>query len=527
MNTYQNYIHKQTQPKHQTEQDRPDQVQNNAGGYAFKISDVNRLNRFLILGTTGGTYYCSEKEYTKDNLDFVISMIKLKGISIVEEALRVSEGGLSPKQSPFIITLALCFVHGDNATKHAASKYFNRIIRTGKQLLEFVGYVKSYRSLGRLVRTTISNWYNNHSNLPLQVTKYRNNNTSKVSSHDKVLKLAHIKPKDNKVNTLFNWVLNKNEITPEIELEMSDKEYFRLPLSLHCISKSTTEESLLNIIRLYSPTMDMIPTTRLSEEVYKELIPNLPLNTLLRNINNISRKGIINGDIKDIIIDKFSNKEAIQKARLHPLNILLASLNFKDVNSDIRTVVDNMFIDSFKECQPINKKISLNFDVSGSMKGSMVNGSKTLNAISACAAYGLVLKKLEKTNIDSYQFDHTYTSFDLRSDDNIESVIRKATDRPFGNTDCSLPMTYATKNNIYYDCFIVMTDNETWYGSIHPYQALKEYRKKVNKNAKLIVLATSSTEFSIADPNDTGMLDICGFSSDVFQVINSFLSEEI
>jgi hypothetical protein len=34
-----------------------DQVANNGGGFSFKLDDWSYLQRFLILGTEGGTYY--------------------------------------------------------------------------------------------------------------------------------------------------------------------------------------------------------------------------------------------------------------------------------------------------------------------------------------------------------------------------------------------------------------------------------------------------------------------------------------
>lgn len=39
-------------------------VMNDAGGFVFRISDEALVRRFLILGTTGGTYYVTEKELT-------------------------------------------------------------------------------------------------------------------------------------------------------------------------------------------------------------------------------------------------------------------------------------------------------------------------------------------------------------------------------------------------------------------------------------------------------------------------------
>ena len=84
-------------------------------------------------------------------------------------------------------------------------------------------------------------------------------------------------------------------------------------------------------------------------------------------------------------------------------------------------------------------------------------------------------------------------------------------------------MMYAIKNRLDVDVFIVYTDSETWCGKIHPSEALKKYRAEMNKpDAKLIVMAMQVNDFSIADPKDKGMLDVCGFDSEVPKIVNEF-----
>ena len=47
-------------------------VENNAGGNVFQISCWSRLDRFLVLGSDGGTYYVSEKKLTVENAKGVV-----------------------------------------------------------------------------------------------------------------------------------------------------------------------------------------------------------------------------------------------------------------------------------------------------------------------------------------------------------------------------------------------------------------------------------------------------------------------
>src|ERR1043166_1583365 len=72
------------------------------------------------------------------------------------------------------------------------------------------------------------------------------------------------------------------------------------------------------------------------------------------------------------------------------------------------------------------------------------------------------------------------------------------------------------------DLFVIYTDNETRAGRVHPSQALRDYRERAGIPARLAVVAMASNGFSIADPDDAGMLDVVGFDSAVPQVIADF-----
>ena len=86
-------------------------------------------------------------------------------------------------------------------------------------------------------------------------------------------------------------------------------------------------------------------------------------------------------------------------------------------------------------------------------------------------------------------------------------------------------MVWALKNKVKADAFVVYTDSETWFGSIHPVQALAQYREQMGIPAKLIVVAMVSNGFSIADPDDAGMLDVVGFDTASPNLITDFVSE--
>lgn len=106
----------------------------------------------------------------------------------------------------------------------------------------------------------------------------------------------------------------------------------------------------------------------------------------------------------------------------------------------------------------------------------------------------------------------------------LDDVVRSITNLPFGGTDCALPMVEALERGWEVDAFVVYTDSETWAGSIHPSQALRRYRERTGIAAKLVVVAMTSNGFSIADPDDAGMLDVVGFDTATPQVIGDFVA---
>jgi 60 kDa SS-A/Ro ribonucleoprotein len=83
-------------------------------------------------------------------------------------------------------------------------------------------------------------------------------------------------------------------------------------------------------------------------------------------------------------------------------------------------------------------------------------------------------------------------------------------------------MLWATERRVPIDVFVVLTDNEMWAGTPHPSQALRQYREAMGIPAKLVVVGMTAVGFSIADPEDGGMLDVVGFDSAAPQLLADF-----
>jgi 60 kDa SS-A/Ro ribonucleoprotein len=208
--------------------------------------------------------------------------------------------------------------------------------------------------------------------------------------------------------------------------------------------------------------------------------------------------------------------------------------------------LDTTFRLAFGNVPATNQRLQLALDVSGSMTDSMVGMSSgrkkgkglPLTSREASAALALVTMNVEKKRmVTGFSAQGTAVLNNMRNNGisqlalhekmSLAEVCRYTASLSFGRTDCALPMLYALEHGLDFDAFIIYTDNETNSNSIHPSVALKQYRERTGIPAKLVVVAMESDGFSIADPNDAGMLDVVGFDLATPQVMTAFLGAEL
>ena len=184
-------------PTGQQVRDSEDQVCNSAGGYVWPVSDMNRLRRFMVLGSESGTYYIQSKELGLENIDCIQKLIDNGlGEEVVKEIVTFSVEGRAAKQNPIMLALVQCARCTDLKTKKAAYDALGKVCRIPTHLFQFIEYCEKYgegTGWGRAQRRAIGEWYNNKkpSDLAYQVTKYRKRNRW---THRDVLRLAHVKP---------------------------------------------------------------------------------------------------------------------------------------------------------------------------------------------------------------------------------------------------------------------------------------------------------------------------------------------
>lgn len=499
-------------------------VANSAGGHAFPVDDWARLDRFLVLGAEGGSYYAAERTLVCENAEATIRCIAADGARVVARIVELSETGRAPRNDPALFALALASSLGDEATRQAALRALPRVARTGTHLFQFADAVQSMRGWGRGLRRAIAAWYLARpvDELAYQAVKYRRR---QGWSHRDLLRLAHPLTDEPARRALFDWIC-RDTVTEAIPTQV-------VGAAALAAAGDAREAALL--IRTHDLPREAVPTALLNAPgVWQALLERMPMTALLRNLGKLTAVGVLApfSPGLELVLAALRDVDRVRRARLHPLAILIALRIYAQGHGDrgslkwepVPQVIDALhaaFYAAFASVVPSGKRLLLALDVSGSMSWGRVAGS-ALTPREASAALALVTAATEPhwhilgfTGGMSGDAGIASSLVPLRISPSmrLDDAVSAVSDLPFGPTDCALPMLYALERKLAVDTFVVYTDSETWAGSIHPVQALAEYRRKTGIAAKLVVVGMVSNGFSIADPNDGGMLDVVGFDT--------------
>ncbi len=519
------------------------QIENSAGGYAYPVSIWTNLDRFLILGTEGGSYYAKEHDLTKENVDSVKQCIAEDGVQVVERIREISVSGRAPKNDPSLYALALAFTHGDTATKQKVQEIFCDVARIGTHLFNFVAFINGMRGWGRSVRRLVGEWYRTKDDdaLTYQVLKYQARNRWR---HADVLSKCHY----GENRGIYRWIkgLGTGKRTVHRGLEEGEKVSTvydatdalpELLAGYEELKRTKKRSEIIKLIEKHEFTHEMVPNEWKDDpDVWAALLANMPVMATVRNLGKMTQIGLLKPFAPEVqtVLERLS-VDAIQRSLIHPIQILMALTTYKSGKGvkgsltwepvpQIIDGLDTAFYMAFDNVEPSQKNTLLALDVSGSMTGGAVAGCVGLTPRNASAAMALVTARTEP-NYHIFGFSDEFVTLSITATDTLASAIDAVSGLPMRRTDCALPMLYAKEHKLEVDTFIIYTDSETWYGDIHPKTALDMYRQEMGRPAKCAVVAMVANNFSIADPKDAGMLDFVGFDTATPALLSDFAKD--
>lgn len=497
-------------------------IKNHDGGAVYDIGDLARARRFLIIGTTGGTFYQSERDITRENIDVLRRLAADKPLEFVDMIRDVSVRGIAPKLDPQLFALAICTAT-PGAARLEAFRLFPVIIRTGSHLLTWARYHKALGGkVSRSWRTAVKNWYVERpaEGLAYQLAKYRQRDGwSQKDLIDMSHALAGPAVLDPRTVGVLRWA-------------RGDSELGEIPQLLSDLERGASFDRLIES----GASWEMLPDAELRKrETWETLIDfgRLPLGAMLRQLPRLTELEVIDQWFQNASSQKikalFGDEESLRKARIHPLNVLLAvrqygkgatrsGLQYRP-NMGLVEVLNGAFYKSFETAPASGKRTLVGVDVSPSMTQQTPIGLSAAE-ISIVLAMKIIVSEPASMAVG---FANEIRELGINRLTTLENAMKQgaALSRMWGSTNAGALIDFAGRRGLEVDTFVVITDNEVNSGR-HVKHLLDEYRSHTGIPAKLVVLATSVTNMSIADPNDPGMLDIAGFGADVPALLTEF-----
>lgn len=500
-------------------------VKNNASGYGFELTQQQQLERFLLIGSEGGTFYVKENELTVKNATNIINMIKSNGVEVVNTLVAFSKARRAPKADPALFVLALAATYGNALAKDAAYDAIAEVCKTSTQLFTFVDNVTKLRGWSRGLRRGVNEFYLGNRSpgtfIPYQLAKYRQRNGW---THRDILRLTHLKSPREDWNKYFSYAVGK---TTGIDTGHN------LLVGLELAAAETNPKKVAKIITDYLLTWEMVPTEMLNKvEVLDALLPTMNLMAMIRNLNRFAKAGMTASNLAQAtkyICLHLQDKEELKRAGIHPIFLLNALKVYSQGRGDkgnstwtpngaIVSALNEAFYLAYDAVTPTNKNIIIGVDVSGSMASPNI-ANMALSPREAAAALMLTTVNVEP-NVEVLLFDTSIKKAVVSKRSTLEQIMKALPNG--GGTDCALPIQYALDNKINTDGIQILTDSETWAGKQHAVQALTQYRNKVNKDVKVMEVGMVATNTSLFT-TDKNVLHVVGFDATVPTIMNEFL----
>ena len=506
-----------------TEDQAASTVRNHEGEPAFLRGAKERTIQVMTTNTLDGTFYASKSEVREGTVEALESMMQADPEFLAKAAVYARNNGLL--QLAPILGLAVLSKAEDKKWFKAA---FPHIICTPDNLRDFVSVCKSGEirtGLGGVAYEAVKEWLSTISEF--HAIKYSGNTRSerkngtvvnKFSLKDMVT-LARPKPENEDMDERFRWITRGAAKGAEIVHNPRIKAY-------EALKKAETDEERCALIKEGGlPWEVVIPSVpHMSPELWEALMTQMPYMALLRNINNLSKNGVLKSeDNVEYLVGRLTDAEAIKKAKILPFRLYEAYVAYENMygeDSRIADALEEALEASFVNMPDLPGEVAIGSDVSGSMGGTISEKGVT-RYIDICGVFTGALLKKASGRVHALPFNYDVVKVDVSGQDRILTTANKIVQKCGGGTALGAPIENLMKRGQSVDTFIGITDNEDWaYGSGRAVNgsflnSWRKYRASVNPNAQAYLVRIDPYAESVAPQGEPGVHFIYGWSDNV------------
>lgn len=509
-------------------------TKNAAGGAAYAHSHEHTLAQLAFTGTFNDTFY----EKGSDQLKILREAAEhCDSAYIAQCALAAREQGFM-KDMP--AALAVVLSKRDPAL---LDKIFDRVIDNGKQLRNFVQFIRSgqfgRKSLGSGPKRLIKRWLANKSDHALFKASVGND-----PSLADIVKMVHPRP-----------------VAEKGSREAAERAATRSAFYAYLIGKEYNVEKLPNIVRHYEafkagdrtsfggavPDVDfrMLTNLPLTEADWTEIAKNGAWHQTRMNLNTYARHGVLKDQkVCTLLADKLRNAEEIKRSKVFPYQLLAAYLNTdttgdEAVPQSIKLALQDALETAVENVPAYAGNVAVVVDVSGSMSSSITGyrqgATSKVRAVDVAALVAATVLRKNPQAVILPVDTAVHSASHINPRDSIMTIAQQLAKFGGGGTRLGAAMQYIEKNSKSApDLVIMVSDNESWY---HPSGSTGfSYRgtevaeswarlRAKNPQAKMICIDTlSNNTTQVVDGH--GVMNVGGFSDELWNTVNRFITGE-
>lgn len=549
---------------------RPIPNTRNADGYpAHTLPLEHQYYQMLMTNTLGNVFYANSRNLVQGSKRMHRAMLKTDSLFMARAIKNARTEGYMRMQ-PIIGLAYLSLDKSQN--RWVFKKIFNNVIRTVKDLIDFVTFLETIRNgrgLGRKVKSAINSW------LLLNLTEYQ----AIKYGGDKGVKLVcgscgytqnpggHVqrcpKCRSNDVRIKTFWTLRDiirvTRPKPVTPFHESLFRYIVRGLQYHDIPQLpqiSCVEELKEVTRVYNQgetekrrylelVRTLVSKGRLPYEVvigivapvsnvWEYLMKQMPMFALLRHLNTLQRHDVFNerNNVK-YVCSRLTDKNAIAKSMIWPNQIARAYRNYGG-NTEILDALREMADTAFSNLPKIPGITKFFLDISGSMNGNLKEHGAILgmgalrNSEDAefwCFGTELWYPRISTrdcvlTNVDRVvDMDGGGTNIGMCMEHMLGQINNNRSDYYYGGYERNVPMGVRSNSPVFADNIIILTDEQQNAGT-PLIKKFREYRRTVNPDAKLFIIDVSPYHEHVADADEPGVYFIFGWSDEVLRHIS-------
>lgn len=483
---------------------------NEAGGKAYAFTPKHALAQYAMTGCLNTTFYVDAQQ----QLDKVLELCQgLDPEFIGKVAIYARQKGYM-KDMPALLCAVLAVKDVD-----VLKQVFPVVIDNGKMLRNFVQIIRSgavgRKSFGRAVKRLILTWLADRSDDQL----FRQSIGNDPSFPD-ILKMVHPTPADKNREALYGYLLGKEKVNQRY-----------LPALVKQYEKFKTGKSKV----VPDVPFQFLASLDIGTDVWTEIAKNASWQTVRMNLNTFARHGVLeSGEMVKLLAARLRDEKEIQRARVFPYQLLAAYLNTEDssVPRELRNALQDAMEIAVNNVPVIDGKVYVFPDVSGSMSSPVTGARKGATSKVRCvdvAALVAASVLRRNPNAEVIPFETCVVPLQLNPRDSIMTNAQKLASVGGGGTNCSAPLQLLNQQKAKGDVCIYVSDNESWQDASRYYGGtglMAEWQKFKKRNrARLVCIDIQVSATTQAPDRGTDVLNIGGFSDQVFNLIGDFVGD--